>query len=151
MTSDLFFAGDGRRARVLANLLWFPALTVGALQMFGVEAGALTSYGADLFAPIALYASFRSNGTILKWFMKQPLRSAIAAVVVISGCVAWELCQRYDFRNTPLAITRGRFDPLDIVAYVMGVGIAFAMDELLMRRSTDLSRGADSNVIKEIR
>jgi hypothetical protein len=145
-------AGDDHRARVLANLLWLPALSVGALQMLGVQAGALTSYGADLFAPIALYASFRSNGTLLKWFMKQPLRPAVAAAVVISGCVAWELCQRYDFRNTPLAITHGRFDPLDIVAYVMGVGIAFTMDVLWMRRSVDVSRGADSiAVIKEIR
>ena len=102
--------------------------------MFGVHAGAITNYGADLFGPIPLYAAFRTNGTVLRRFMKRPLPPAASAAVVLAGCIAWEFCQLYDLRGTPLAITIGTFDPLDILAYVAGVGIAFALDELFMRR-----------------
>ena len=52
-----------RRSNLLANVLWLPALAVGALQMYRVQAGVITSHGADFFGPIALYASLRAHGT----------------------------------------------------------------------------------------
>jgi hypothetical protein len=116
--------------KTIANLTWLPALAVGALQMYRVDAGVLTAYGADFFGPIALYASLRVNGTIFRRFMTRPPVPAAAAGIVILGCVAWEWCQRYDFSGTPLLITRGTFDPYDIVAYVAGAALAFITEKL---------------------
>jgi hypothetical protein len=121
---------------VLANLLWLPALAVGALQMYDVQAGALTSYGADFFGPIALYASCRVHGTVLRWFMSKPPSPGASAAIVLTGCILWELCQRFDFSGTPLAITAGRFDPGDIAAYLLGVALAFGTEKLLSRASS---------------
>ncbi len=115
---------------ILANVLWLPALAVGALQMYRVRAGVLTSYGADFLGPIALYASCRTNGTIARWFIQKAPSPAASAAIVLAGCVSWELCQLHDFTGTPLAITRGRFDPLDLAAYVLGVALSFGTEML---------------------
>ena len=42
------------------------ALAVGALQMFRVQGGWLTDYGADLFGTAWLYAMFRQGRTIFR-------------------------------------------------------------------------------------
>jgi hypothetical protein len=95
---------------------------IGGLQMYGVDAGVLTSYGADLFAPPWIYLMFR----IGRWRM----RPVSALLVVFCGCLAWEWAQRYDFSGTPLVITRGTFDWLDIVAYATGLLVCFGIDVL---------------------
>ena len=118
------------KPKTIANLCWLPALAVGALQMYRVNAGVLTAYGADFFGPIALYASLRANGTLLRRFFSRPPSPAVSAAIVIIGCVAWEWCQRYDFSGTPLLITRGTFDPYDIVAYFASVVVAFITEKL---------------------
>ena len=105
--------------------------------MARVNAGILTAYGADFFGPIALYASTRSNSTVAKWFTRRAPSPAASAAIVLIACVAWEWCQRFDLRGTPLAITRGRFDPYDIVAYAAGVGIAFVTEKMAVRRSPE--------------
>ena len=124
-----------RPASFWANLLWLPALAVGALQMYRVDAGAITDYGADFFGPIALYASFRAHATVVRWFMKKAPPPLVSAAIVLAGCVLWELCQLRDFTGTPLAITRGRFDPGDLAAYVAGVAVACGTDLILQRRT----------------
>lgn len=121
-------------AKRVANLCWLPALAVGALQMYRVDAGILTAYGADFFGPIALYASLRTDGSILRRFVRRTPSPAVSSAIVLAGCVAWEWCQRYDFRGTPLMITHGRFDPWDIVAYVAGVAIAFLTEKLTAQK-----------------
>ncbi len=118
----------------MANLLWLPALAVGALQMYRVDAGALTSWGADVFGPIAIYGSLRTGGSIARWFSKTPPSPWLSATIVLTGCFAWELCQLYDLDGTLLAITRGQFDPLDLGAYVLGAAVAFSGEKLLQRR-----------------
>jgi hypothetical protein len=42
---------------------------------------------------------------------------AVTAVSLFLACATWEVCQLFDFRGTPLEITRGRFDPFDLLAY----------------------------------
>jgi hypothetical protein len=129
-----------RNPKTIANVSWLPALAVGALQMYRVDAGVLTAYGADFFGPIALYASLRANGTILRRFVSRPPSPYASAAIVIIGCVAWEWCQRYDFSGTPLMITRGTFDPYDIVAYVTGVALAFITEKLATQKSIGTMR-----------
>lgn len=120
--------------KFIANVLWFPALVVGALQMFDVQAGAITSWGADFFGPIALYGSLRTGGTIARWFTKRPPSPRVSAIIVLAGCVAWEICQLFNLDGTLLAITAGQFDPIDIAAYVLGVTAAFGAETLVVRR-----------------
>jgi hypothetical protein len=93
--------------------------------MFRVDAGVVTNQGADFFGPIALYASMRANGTIFSRFLKRAPSPFVSAVVVFAGCTAWEWCQRFDLRGTPLMITRGSFDWLDVLAYAAGVAAAW--------------------------
>jgi hypothetical protein len=128
-----------RQLKIVVNLAWLPALAVGALQMVHVRAGALTDYGADFFGPIALYASTRSHGSILRWVFSKGAPSApLSAVIVLAGCVAWEFCQLFDLSGTPLAITKGHFDPGDLAAYAIGVATAFATEKAYLRkRRTD--------------
>ncbi len=102
---------------------------IGGLQMYRVDAGLLTSYGADLLAPPYLYVIFRSR----------PLRlSALTALaVVLGGCFLWEWLQRYDLGGTPLGITHGRFDPFDLLAYTVGLLATYVVDvRWLHRRRT---------------
>ena len=93
---------------------------IGGLQMYHVDAGLLTSYGADLFAPPYLYVMFRQG--------RLRLSPLVALLTVFGGCALWEWAQRYDFGGTPLAITRGTFDPLDIVAYAVGLIVCYVVD-----------------------
>ncbi|HUF29724.1 MAG TPA: hypothetical protein VMM77_03595 [Gemmatimonadaceae bacterium] len=112
-----------RRFSIFLNVYFLAVFVgIGGLQMYGVNAGVLTSYGADLLAPPWIYLMFRGG----RWRMG-PLR---ALLLVFCGCLAWEWAQRYDFSGTPLAITRGTFDPLDILAYATGLLVCYAVDVL---------------------
>lgn len=93
---------------------------IGGLQMFRVNAGPLTNYGADLLAPPYLYLMFRSG--------RYRLGPHAALGLVLSGCCLWEWLQRFDLSGTPLAITRGRFDPLDLLAYAVGLVLVCSID-----------------------
>jgi hypothetical protein len=93
---------------------------IGGLQMYNVNAGFLTNYGADLFAPPYLYVMFRQG--------RLRPRPLVAFLTVFAGCALWEWAQRYDFSGTPLAITRGTFDPFDLVAYAAGLLACLIVD-----------------------
>jgi hypothetical protein len=110
-----------RRFAILLNDYFVAVFVgIGGMQMYGVNAGALTNYGADLFAPPCIYFVARTG--------RKKMSAVRALVVVFGGCVVWELAQRYDFSGTPLAITRGAFDPLDILSYAVGLAACFALD-----------------------
>lgn len=103
-----------RTFTVLLNIYFVAVFAgIGGLQMFGVDAGLLTSYGADLLAPPYLYVIFRQGR-----FRPGP-QTALA--MVLGGCFLWEWLQRYDLSGTPLVITHGRFDPFDLLAYTVGL------------------------------
>lgn len=98
---------------------------IGGMQMFGVHAGPITDYGADLLAPPWMYFAFQTG----LWRLR-PLSSLTTVLV---GCVLWEFAQRHDFSGTPLVITRGTFDPLDLASYAIGVGVAYWLDRAVLR------------------
>lgn len=110
-----------RRHRFLLNVYFVLVFVgIGGLQMYDVDAGVLTSYGADLLAPPYLYVMFRRG--------RLHLGPSAALIGVFGGCALWEWAQRYDFSGTPLAITRGTFDPLDLVAYAAGLIVCHIID-----------------------
>jgi hypothetical protein len=133
-------SNDGRSAAVsaggvrvmvrrynLALNFYFVAVFVGigGLQMYRVNAGFLTNYGADLLAPPYLYLMLRGG--------RMRLSSLTALGVVLGGCFVWEWLQRFDLTGTPLAITRGRFDPFDLLAYSLGLLAVYVLDVRWLR------------------
>jgi hypothetical protein len=123
-----------RRYAILLNIYFVAVFVgIGGLQMFRVNAGLLTDYGADLFAPPYLYVMVRQG--------RLRLRSLTAFSTVLGGCYLWEWMQRYDFAGTPFVITRGRFDPFDLLAYTVGLLVVYGADVLWLRpRRTQRSR-----------
>jgi hypothetical protein len=107
---------------------------IGGLQMFGVDAGLVTSYGADLLGPPLLYLWLRQGRTVISRFLGGgPPPPAVSFSAVMIPCFLWEWCQRYDLRGTPLFITRGTFDPFDLLAYALGLATVYAIDVLWLR------------------
>jgi len=110
-----------RRLRLFLNAYMLVVFVgIGGLQMYRVDAGWWTSYGADLLAPPYLYLMLRSGR------LRLGPRTALA--IVLGGCFLWEWLQRYDLSGTPLAITRGAFDPYDLLAYAAGLLACHAVD-----------------------
>lgn len=96
-----------------AILLWAAVFAVFALQMFHLGPQVLTTWGGDFFGAMAMYVTLRADRSIAKWLGRRP--SAIgSAVFILAGCIAWEILQL-----SPKST--GRYDLLDIVAYVAGV------------------------------
>lgn len=115
-----------RRYRFILNIYFVAVFVgIGGLQMYKVNAGLLTNYGADLFAPPYMYLMFRGG--------RFRLRSLTALAVVLGGCFLWEWMQRYDLAGTPLAITGGRFDPFDLLAYAVGLLVIYVVDVRWLR------------------
>ena len=110
-----------RRYRVILNIYFVAVFVgIGGLQMYRVNAGLLTNYGADLLAPPYMYLMLRGG--------RFHLRSLTAFTAVLGACFLWEWLQRYDLSGTPLAITRGRFDPFDLLAYTLGLLVIYVID-----------------------
>lgn len=110
-----------RRYRLFLNVYFVAVFVgIGGLQMYRVNAGFLTNYGADLLAPPYMYLMLRGG--------RFHLRSLSALAVMLGGCFLWEWMQRYDLTGTPLAITRGSFDPFDLLAYTLGLVVIYVVD-----------------------
>lgn len=107
-----------------------------ALVMGKVRAGFLTDYGADLTQPAWLYIVARGlahpgrQTYVQRLFGATPER---AAAVIWLGSVLTELSQRY----WPHGLFPGRFDPLDIGAYSVGVATCYAIDRFGSRRRAE--------------
>jgi hypothetical protein len=99
------------------------ALFVGALQALRVNAGMLTSYGADVFGTAWLYAMFRQGATILQ--RGRRLSAPATAAVVFAGCAGSEWGQRLD-------LIPGRFDPYDLVAFAVTVAACYVVDRFVV-------------------
>jgi hypothetical protein len=116
-------------ARRFATFLNIYAIAVfvgiGGLQMYRVNAGLLTNYGADLLAPPYMYLALRGG--------RFRLRPLTALTTVLGGCFLWEWMQRYDLAGTPLGITRGTFDPFDLLAYTVGLLVSYVVDVRWLR------------------
>lgn len=87
-----------------------------------------TSYGADLTQPAWLYITTLSldnparRGLIHRIFGGTPAR---AAASIFLGSTMTELSQYF----WPHGIFAGTFDPFDILAYAVGVGVCFLFDK----------------------
>ena len=119
-------ANRARSWRLSYYLLSVAWIDCAALGMRRIRAGFLTNYGADLAFPTWLYSVFRDMlgpGTILTRLVgSSPER---AAVVIFVAGVATELSQLY----WPNGFFAGQFDPYDIVAYAVGIGVCYLFDK----------------------
>jgi hypothetical protein len=113
---------------------WGIFAAIGLLQMFKVGVGFVTSYGADIITPAILYYSTRSRKTILSKILVTGLNAVQTFLLILSLCIIWEALQNFDFSGTVLAITRGAFDPLDIVAYTLTLLVCYYIDKCLTDR-----------------
>lgn len=113
-------------------------LLTAALNLLHVRAGFLTSHAADLFLPPWLYVVMRFFpaqrgwlGAIHRWFGQSPARAAgglfVASALTELSQIAW-----------PHGLFAGTFDPLDLVAYAVGLLVCFVVDE--RQRRAALSR-----------
>jgi hypothetical protein len=111
--------------------------TVAALQMAHIRAGLVTSAGADVLCPALLYIVTRRDQTLLRRVLPLHLGPDQAAALNLIACYAWEFCQRYDLRGTPLFFTHGTFDPMDLLAYTVGVAAVYLPDRLIHRPAVE--------------
>jgi peptidoglycan/LPS O-acetylase OafA/YrhL len=98
------------------------------LVMARVRAGFFTSYAADLALPAWLYIVARhlhdsKSRSVLNRVLGRSPEMAAGALFLAS--VASEVSQRL----WPSGFFAGRFDPFDIVAYAVGIGICYAVDK----------------------
>ena len=95
-----------------------------------IRAGFLSNYAADVTCPAWLYVTLRGlhgrrPSAVGRYFAATPER---AAVVLFGGSALTELSQIW----WPAGFFAGRYDPLDILAYGIGVGACYALEKLSM-------------------
>jgi hypothetical protein len=104
--------------------------------MTGTRAGFATSHLADLVGPAWLYIAFRGlaepgmRTLVGRFFGATPER---AATVLFVGSCATEITQIY----WPSGLFRGRFDPLDIAAFAIGLLPLYLADKKLQTSARD--------------
>jgi hypothetical protein len=103
--------------------LWVAVVWVGTLQSRGVHAGFVTNQGGDVAGTLVIQLMLART-----LFARTSRGFLWATGVAWFGSVAWECCQLLDLAGTPLGITRGVFDPLDLVAYTVAVAIGLGVD-----------------------
>ena len=96
--------------------------------MIKVNGGIITNYGADIIAPVMLYYLSRKDKTVFSNFFKKGLNEKQAFILIWILCIAWEVLQKFDLSGTPLVITRGTFDPMDILVYTLTLLICYYFD-----------------------
>lgn len=110
---------------------------VGALQMAHIRMGVFTSQGADILCPALLYIVMRRNQTLLRRVWSKRPSPEQAAALVLGACYVWEFCQLRNFEGTPLVITRGTFDVLDLLSYTLGVAAVYLPERLIQHPSVE--------------
>ena len=108
------------------------------LNLMRVRGGFLTSHLSDVVVPAWLYVTSRGLAgarrkpfAIVAWTGQSPER---AAIVLFLASAATEVSQRF----WPHGPFRGRFDPLDVVAFAVGL-IGCYLGERLSGRSAEAS------------
>jgi hypothetical protein len=109
-------------------------LLTAALNMLHVRAGFLTSYAADIVVPAWLYLAsrglpFRDKRTALQRTVGRTPESA--ALILFIASSATEVSQMF----WPDGLFRGRFDPMDIAAYALGLAACYAAEKLSLRQT----------------
>ncbi len=113
--------------------LFASVVCIGYLQSRHINAGFWTNYAADIIGPIWMYSAFRQM-KIIKQRRPSP---EIAALSIFAACFLWEWCQRYDLSGTLLGITRGSFDPYDVLSYAVSLLVAYGVDTSFQRTANN--------------
>jgi hypothetical protein len=114
--------------------LWAAFIATAALNMLHVRAGFFTNHAADLVVPALLYVMLRGLAErerrpptfMRRWFGGTPERTG---TVLFIASAATEWSQRY----WPHGVFSGRYDPLDIAAFGVGIGLCYVCDKLDVR------------------
>ena len=117
-----------RYEKPLVYVGWIVFVVVALLQMWKVKGGFITNFGADIIAPAMLYYSARTNKTLLSKLFNRTLSEIQTFLALWLLCVLWEIVQKFDFSGTVLTITKGTFDPWDILTYTFTLLICFYLD-----------------------
>jgi hypothetical protein len=85
-----------------------------------------TSYAVDLALPAWLCVTFRrTRASGASWWRRAlAVRPVVLALVNVAASTATGICQYF----SPRRPFPGRFDPLDLVAYVVGTGLCDIAD-----------------------
>ena len=116
--------------RLLSWGLFGAFLVAAGLNMTGTAAGFATNHLADLVGPAWLYIAFRglaeppTDNRLRRLLGATPER---AATVLFLGSTATEMTQIF----WPTGLFSGRFDPLDIGAFGLGILPLYLMDKRL--------------------
>jgi len=113
------------------------------VQSTGVEAGWLTSYGADCLGTAWVWWWLRRT-----LFVRAPWPTQTTALAVLAAGVAWKVNQRYDLSGTQLAGTKGTYDPFDLVAYAATLAGCYSLEQVLRRRVAARTARADGPPIR---
>jgi hypothetical protein len=108
---------------------WCLVALIGWLQTRGISAGWLTTHGGDILGPAVFWWGFRRTV-----FARMRRGAELSALFVVVACFVWELCQRYDLSGTPLSMTKGVYDPLDLVCYALTASVCYTAEKGLQRR-----------------
>ena len=124
--------------RTLLNWMFYGGFAVAifavALQMNGVHGGFVTNYLADIGGPIWMYGALRRRATLLRHIYRPIPSPLLAATLVFLAGTLWELGQKYDLGAVINQIVRGRYDPLDILAFAVSSYACCAIDIWVRRR-----------------
>lgn len=113
----------------ISVVLFAACFWIGQVQASDAPRSFLTSYGADLVGPVALYWPLRRT-----LFREHPNGSEVTVLVVLAGCFAWEFSQLLEWGSLPPAIAAGTFDVWDLLAYAASLVAGYALD-IGMRRT----------------
>jgi len=95
-----------------------------------VDAGWVTSYGADLIGTAWCWWLFRRTV-----FSRARYGAQLTVAVLLAAGIAWEWSQRYDLSGTILEGTAGTFDPIDIAVYTLTLAACYSTETRLRRRA----------------
>ncbi|HEX9564697.1 MAG TPA: hypothetical protein VF981_12025 [Gemmatimonadaceae bacterium] len=124
---------SGRAWRVAYWFLTVVFIVTAFISIQEIPAGFLSNYAADLTCPAWLYIGLRGlhgsrPNALGRFFAATPER---AALVLFGGSAATELSQ---FR-WPHGAFSGTYDPYDIVAYAIGIGICYVAERISLKRA----------------
>ena len=106
--------------KILAILGLIICGLIAVLQFKKIQAGILTDYGADFFAPVIIYYWVRVYN---RFFIKLPKKPSkiIVSLGLLTLCILWELRQIY-------SPNYGTFDIFDIFVYAIPVFLCYLTD-----------------------
>lgn len=107
--------------KILIGLLFSTTFLIAFFQVSKLNLGIITSYGADVFAPMLLYYLIRRNIGSIAILFNRPVSAKQAYLIIFGACLAWEMKQYINPET-------GIFDFFDILAYGLSLTICYIFD-----------------------